>query len=196
MCVSSVVLHQALSCYEIRKATQPFTQQKLRAFFQRISPPCTHQCTAPSWLRPLQCISGLGRMCVSVGYPVYQLWTVAPRICSFPRRNIGQQSKPSLTVKHQPDSFPYLCFETLINSLAPHLVFLYNYFPEDSPIPEDMAHPNIIMIPKKGKESLDPSSYCPIALLNSDLKNLFMSDGDQTQLLLNQVSLPRTRWDS
>jgi len=47
---------------------------------------------------------------------------------------------------------------------------LFNHSIDSQEFPQSMCDANISLILKKGKEETDPSSYRPIALLNSDLK--------------------------
>ncbi len=47
---------------------------------------------------------------------------------------------------------------------------LFNHSIENQKFPQSMYDANISLILKKGKDEMDPASYHPIALLNSDLK--------------------------
>lgn len=69
-----------------------------------------------------------------------------------------------------PDSYSYLYYKTYIDSLVPHMVSLFNSFLGGHPIPSKIVHSYISVLPKKGKDPYNPSSYRPIALLNTDLK--------------------------
>lgn len=50
------------------------------------------------------------------------------------------------------------------------MALLLNSFLAGYPIPPDMLHSYITVLPKEGKNPHDPSTHWPIALLNTDLK--------------------------
>lgn len=69
-----------------------------------------------------------------------------------------------------PDGFTYLYYQTFRDRPLSYLTPLYNGFLEGQPIPHNMMHSYVTMIPKSNNDPLDCSNYRPIALLNSGLK--------------------------
>lgn len=56
--------------------------------------------------------------------------------------------------------------------LLPELMRVFNWSEMRGELPPSMMESTIIVIPKEGKDPLNPASYRPIALLNSDTKIL------------------------
>lgn len=54
-----------------------------------------------------------------------------------------------------PDGLTYLYYQTYCAHLSPHLVALYNSLLEVAPIPGNMLHSYVSLIPKPGKDLLD-----------------------------------------
>lgn len=63
----------------------------------------------------------------------------------------------------------YSCYDDIL--LLPLLQAL-SEAPERGCLPDNMQEAIIVMIPKPGKDKLLPDSYCPISLLNLDVKLL------------------------
>lgn len=57
-----------------------------------------------------------------------------------------------------------------LKNSAPLMLRLFNHSIENQEFPQSMYVANISLILKKWKDEMDPASYRPIALLNSDLK--------------------------
>lgn len=56
--------------------------------------------------------------------------------------------------------------------MLPRLLNVLNYARESQSLPESMTRANIILLLKPDKDPLDPGSYRPISLLQSDIKIL------------------------
>lgn len=69
-----------------------------------------------------------------------------------------------------PDGFIYLYYQTFSEELLPRLIPHFNDFLSEAPIPRDMLHSYISLIPKPDKDPLECSNYRPVAFLNADLK--------------------------
>lgn len=69
-----------------------------------------------------------------------------------------------------PDGFGIEFYKNYSQKLAPLMLRLFNHSIENQEFPQSMYDANISLILKKGKDEMDPASYCPISLLNSDLK--------------------------
>ncbi len=68
------------------------------------------------------------------------------------------------------DGFGIEFYKKYSQKLAPLMLRLFNHSIENQEFPQSMYDANISLILKKGKDEMDPASYRPIALLNSDLK--------------------------
>lgn len=69
-----------------------------------------------------------------------------------------------------PDGFGIEFYKRFAQTLSPLLLRMFNHSFGELKLPQSFYEANISLILKKGKEETDPSSYRPIALLNSDLK--------------------------
>lgn len=70
------------------------------------------------------------------------------------------------------NGLPIELFFTCFEFLVPKLLRLFNHIFEDSHLPASMREAMIVLIPKPGKDPKLPESYCPISLLQVDVKIL------------------------
>uniref|UniRef100_A0A8C5R0F1 Reverse transcriptase domain-containing protein n=1 Tax=Leptobrachium leishanense TaxID=445787 RepID=A0A8C5R0F1_9ANUR len=69
-----------------------------------------------------------------------------------------------------PDGYTCLYYKTFLNIFLTPLTIMYNSLMEGKPLTADMQSSTLALIPKPGKDPLDPLNYRPIALLNIDYK--------------------------
>lgn len=80
-----------------------------------------------------------------------------------------------------PDGFGIELYKKYPEKLAPLLLRMFTHSFETQKFPDTLYDGNISLLLKEGREETEPSSYRPIALLNSDLK-IF------TKLLANRLN--------
>lgn len=68
------------------------------------------------------------------------------------------------------DGLPANFYKTFASSLIAPLTELYNQVSDNKTMPPSWSESRIIVIHKQGKDPSQPSSYCPISLLNQDFK--------------------------
>lgn len=68
------------------------------------------------------------------------------------------------------DGFPAELYKSLTSVLGPLLVDLFNFVLNTGLLPPSWRESTIVVIPKPGRDPLQPSSYRPISLLNQDYK--------------------------
>lgn len=71
-----------------------------------------------------------------------------------------------------PDGFGAEFYQAFSEKLTPLLLRMLNHSFHENRLPESLYEAHICVIPKKGKDPLDPASYRPISLLNLDHKIL------------------------
>lgn len=71
-----------------------------------------------------------------------------------------------------PDGLPVKIYWHFGRVLLPELLRVLNWSAIGGDLPSSMMESTIIVTPKEGKDSLNPASYRPISLLNSDTKIL------------------------
>lgn len=79
------------------------------------------------------------------------------------------------------DSFPAELYKSLSSILTPILIDVFNFVLDTGLLPPSWSESKIVVILKPGRDSLQPSSYRPISLLNQDYK-LF------TAILVNRLN--------
>ena len=72
-----------------------------------------------------------------------------------------------------PDGFGIEVYKKYSGKLAPLLLRMITHSLETQKFPDTLYDANISLILKEGRVETEPSSYRPIALLNSDIKFLF-----------------------
>lgn len=70
------------------------------------------------------------------------------------------------------DGFPAEIYKRYEEMLLPELLKTFNSASEEGGLPLSMRDSTIIVLPKEGKDLLDPSFYRPIVLLGTDVKIL------------------------
>uniref|UniRef100_A0A8D0A443 Reverse transcriptase domain-containing protein n=1 Tax=Sander lucioperca TaxID=283035 RepID=A0A8D0A443_SANLU len=81
-----------------------------------------------------------------------------------------------------PDGFGIELYNKFPEQLTPLLLRIFNHSFETQKFPSSLYEANISLIPKEGRDEPKPSSYRPIALLNSDMK-IF------TKLMANRLNI-------
>lgn len=71
-----------------------------------------------------------------------------------------------------PDGFGVEFYQAFAKKLTPILLRMFNYSFSRGSLPDSLYEANICVIPKKGRDLLDPANYRPISLLNLDHKIL------------------------
>lgn len=70
------------------------------------------------------------------------------------------------------DSIPIEWYLAQKDGVLPRLLSLYSYILKEKMLPDSMSEDLVVLIPKFHKDPTFNESYCPISLINTDLKVL------------------------
>ncbi len=113
-------------------------------------------------------------------------------------------SKPKTSKASGGDGLPTEWYKTFRDSLTPSLLKCFNYVLKGGETPPSWKHAIISVIPKKGKDRTESSSYRPISVLDhkifssvivNRLENIIpdLIDTDQTGFIKNRRTQDNTR---
>jgi hypothetical protein len=69
-----------------------------------------------------------------------------------------------------PDGFSFEFYKKYVDKIVPLMLRMFNHSFIKQKFPSSLYSANISLLLKKGKDEADVSSFCPISLLNTDLK--------------------------